>query len=141
MKAFIYARTSTNHTDPQDQVTACKKYAEQNGYEVSEIFIDAGFSGLNKERPSYQKLLNSLNDSNDYTVIAYSPGSISRDMADIMDIRRKCHIKTVTGPEIPDEKMMDIMLHASIALKELESNLEKDHDATWKDELDSDDES
>ena len=48
MKAFIYARTSSDDgekTSITNQIEECKKYAQKNGWEVVGTFFDKDISG------------------------------------------------------------------------------------------------
>jgi DNA invertase Pin-like site-specific DNA recombinase len=57
MSNYIYARKAVeSQVDIEVQVQECRKYAEQHGLEVNEIFIDNGFSGVDNNRPSFTKL-------------------------------------------------------------------------------------
>ncbi|GEM_PF-6340662 len=62
MRAVIYARVSTEEQAQKElsipsQIEICKKFAVQNGYEVIDIFIDAGKSGTTSEREAFQELI------------------------------------------------------------------------------------
>ena len=62
MRAVIYARVSTEEQAQRElsipsQIDICKKFATQNGYEVIDIFIDAGKSGTTSEREAFQELI------------------------------------------------------------------------------------
>ena len=62
MRAVIYARVSTEEQAQRElsipsQIDICRKFAVQNGYEVVDVFIDAGKSGTTSERESFQELI------------------------------------------------------------------------------------
>lgn len=62
-RAAIYCRLSReDETDSESisigsQKMIVQRYCEENGFEVVEEYIDDGFSGLNFNRPSFQRLL------------------------------------------------------------------------------------
>lgn len=79
MNTYIYARSATQSSATvEDQVKKCKQYAEEKGLEVNEVFIDDGFSGLDEDRPGYNKLLNTVKVED--TVIAASAEAFSRNL-------------------------------------------------------------
>ncbi len=58
--AALYARYSTDRQDArsiEDQGRNCRRFAVANGYEVVELFDDAGVSGATLERGGLQRLL------------------------------------------------------------------------------------
>ena len=56
MKAIIYVRTSTLEQFPEKQISECKSFAEQRGYEVIEI-IEEKVSAFKKvQRPQYERI-------------------------------------------------------------------------------------
>jgi len=60
---YIYARVSTDKQAKQnisipDQLARCKAYAELNGLEVVDEFVDAGRSGTDDDnRPAFQEMM------------------------------------------------------------------------------------
>ena len=56
MKAVIYTRTSTAEQFPEKQITECRAFAEQRGYEIIDIFQEklSGFKQI--ERPLYDNI-------------------------------------------------------------------------------------
>jgi DNA invertase Pin-like site-specific DNA recombinase len=55
MRAALYARTACLTQDLKSpvelQLETLRNYATQNGMEIVEEFIDAGYSGLRRDRP------------------------------------------------------------------------------------------
>ena len=62
MKAFIYARVSTDEQAEQGksietQLKICRKWAKENAYQITGEFIDDGKSATNLNRPALKDLL------------------------------------------------------------------------------------
>ena len=60
-KVAIYCRVaSKNRIEIKKQKEILKNYCNENNYEIYKIYIDNGYSGLDDNRPNYNKLLNIL---------------------------------------------------------------------------------
>jgi DNA invertase Pin-like site-specific DNA recombinase len=91
MNIFIYARTAQKSQNKiEAQVQACKEFATKEGYEISEVFIDDGFSGISDDRPSYKKLLEAAKQGD--TVIVSSAGSLYRDTSKLFALKNKFNL-------------------------------------------------
>ena len=60
--AAIYVRVSTSRQAEADlslpdQVAQCKRFCEQRGWEVAEVFTEPGASALDDERPVFQEMI------------------------------------------------------------------------------------
>lgn len=75
----IYARTAADNDIIENQVAACKRFAEENGLSVVEIYIDNGFSGINLERPSLTKMLEDSKKGLYKKAIIFDITRLSRD--------------------------------------------------------------
>ena len=59
-KSVVYARYSSDSQTEQSiegQVRVCKEYAERNGIEILEYYIDRAMTGTNDNRPEFQRML------------------------------------------------------------------------------------
>ena len=85
MKAAIYCRVSTEDqeregTSLQSQLEACKKLAEERGYEVAEEYTAMEtYSGLSLDRPKLNDVRQWVRDNGVDAVIAYTLDRLSRD--------------------------------------------------------------
>ena len=85
MRAALYARVSTEDqeregTSLQSQVEACKKLAQELGYDVPEGFIvTETYSGLSLDRPRLDEVRQWVRDKEVDAVIAYTLDRLSRD--------------------------------------------------------------
>ncbi|MFC1861739.1 recombinase family protein [Chloroflexota bacterium] len=85
MKAAIYCRVSTEDqeregTSLQSQLEACKKLAQEQGYEAPEEFIfKETYSGLSIDRPKLNEVRQYVREKRLDMVIAYTLDRLSRD--------------------------------------------------------------
>ncbi|MBB6694361.1 recombinase family protein [Cohnella xylanilytica] len=96
MKAYIYARTSTELQDPASQVELCQKYAEENGYEVKDVFIDRGYSATD-DRPRFSKLNEALEKEKAVVIVAHIDRLFERDKDKFQEFNFKYEVKSVKG--------------------------------------------
>jgi len=85
--AVFYGRVSTEeqarHGYGLDaQQADCKKWAELNGYQIVEYFIDAGKTGTNMDRQGMRNLLSYIKKHSVSTVITWKLDRLSRNMKD-----------------------------------------------------------
>jgi DNA invertase Pin-like site-specific DNA recombinase len=59
-RTAIYVRVSTDHQTVENQLAALQQVAERRGWQVIEVYSDAGISGAKgrKDRPGLDRLLN-----------------------------------------------------------------------------------
>ena len=66
--AVIYARTATQEQSKNDSIEhqkeECLKFAEQNVYQVKNIFADVGYPANKLDRPELQKLMEYCRNKN-----------------------------------------------------------------------------
>ena len=85
MKAAIYCRVSTEDqeregTSLQSQLEACKKLAQEQGYDVSEgSIVMETYSGLSFDRPKLNEVRQWVRDKEVDAVVAYTLDRLSRD--------------------------------------------------------------
>ena len=85
MKAAIYCRVSTEDqeregTSLQSQLEACKKLAQEQGYDVPEgSIVMETYSGLSFDRPKLNEVRQWVRDKEVDAVIAYTLDRLSRD--------------------------------------------------------------
>jgi site-specific DNA recombinase len=86
VRAGVYARySSDNQSDASidDQVRVCRAEIERNGWDLVEVYADAGISGASTFRPGYQKLLLDASTGVIDLVVAEGLDRLSRDLADV----------------------------------------------------------
>ena len=87
----LYARTNRNGIHPDHinniahQIEFLKKYASENGYKNCEVFADADYSGLDFDRPSWNRLIDEIKKGNVENVIVKSKSRIGRSTIKVME--------------------------------------------------------
>ena len=56
-----------------------EKYCKDNGYEIYDYYIDDGYSGLNYNRPNFQRMLQDIEDGKIDLVITKDLSRLGRD--------------------------------------------------------------
>ncbi|WP_169833041.1 recombinase family protein [Geosporobacter ferrireducens] len=95
--AGIYSRKSLftgKGESVKNQIDACMEYAASKGWDTV-VYFDEGFSGQNKNRPGFQKLLKDIDQGKIQHVIFYKLDRISRKMLDIMEFIEKTNGKGI----------------------------------------------
>ncbi len=80
--AVIYARYSSDnqrHESIDAQVRACTKYAQDNGYTVSKIYIDEAKTGTNDDRDEFQQMIKDSKAKSFNFVIVHKLDRFSRN--------------------------------------------------------------
>ncbi|HEY8931419.1 MAG TPA: recombinase family protein [Mucilaginibacter sp.] len=107
-QAVIYCRVSTKEQVDEgnslvSQERLCREYAQKEGYEIAEIFIEKGESAKTADRKELKRMLEYCTAKKDrvQAVIAYKVDRISRNIADysMIKVRLKkanVFIKSVT---------------------------------------------
>lgn len=88
-KVAIYTRVSTTNQAEEgfsidEQIDRLTKYAEAMGWQVSDTYTDAGFSGAKLERPAMQRLINDIENKAFDTVLVYKLDRLSRSVRDTL---------------------------------------------------------
>jgi len=123
-RAVIYCRVSTKEQAKEGgslltQKRACTEYAEDNGYEIIETFIEEGESAKTQNRTQLKRLMSFCADrkNNVHAVIAYKIDRISRNMDDYSYLRlyfkkHKVEIKSTSEAieDNPAGRFMENML-------------------------------
>ena len=84
-KAVIYARFSSHkqqETSIEGQIKVCEDYANREGVEIIDTYIDRAISGTTDKRPSFNRMiLDSENGDFDY-IIVYKLDRFARNRLD-----------------------------------------------------------
>ncbi len=92
MRAAIYARySSDNQRDAsiEDQVRECRARADQEEWNVVQVYADRGISGATTLRPGYQQLLEDGRSGSFDVVLAEGLDRLSRDQEDIAGLYKQ----------------------------------------------------
>ena len=87
MKAAIYIRVSTlNQAENGESLDLQKErlssYAQSQGWEITEVYEDAGLSGGSSNRPAFQKLIGDAKQKKFDVVLVYKIDRLSRSILD-----------------------------------------------------------
>ena len=87
----LYARVSTKEQAKEgysidEQVERLKKYCEAHGRSDFKVFVDAGFSGANVDRPDLQKMIQEARAGKLEKVIVYKLDRLSRSQKDTLHL-------------------------------------------------------
>jgi len=89
MRAVIYARYSSDNqreASIDDQIEVCRRYAEREGWDVSEVYQDRAISGSSAMRPGYQNLLIDAEAKKFDIILCEALDRIGRRLADVADL-------------------------------------------------------
>ncbi|EKF52428.1 recombinase family protein [Lactococcus garvieae] len=101
----IYCRVSTTNQAEDgysigEQQDKLRKYCDIMGWNVAEVYTDAGFSGSNIERPAMQKMLKAAKLKQFNTILVYKLDRLSRSTSDnlylIKEVFKKNNIEFVS---------------------------------------------
>lgn len=90
--AVIYARYSSHSqrdVSIDQQVRACRQYAERNGIDVLQVYEDHALTGTNDRRPGFQKMIRDASLSAWDYVIVYTLDRFARDRYDSAVYKRQ----------------------------------------------------
>lgn len=103
--AVIYARYSSHSQRDvaiEQQVAACKRFAEKNGIKVVTVYEDRAMTGTNDRRPGFQKMMKDAEKGGWNYVIVYSLDRFARDRYDSAVYKRQlknCGVKVLSAME------------------------------------------
>lgn len=85
MKAVIYARISTNEQSNYSlgaQVEECRAFIEKERYELTNVYMDDGYSAKNMNRPQLQQMLSDLKQRKFNIIVIWRLDRLTRDTMD-----------------------------------------------------------
>ncbi|HBO2456844.1 TPA: recombinase family protein [Pseudomonas aeruginosa] len=68
----------------EEQERKLKSFCEINDWSVSDVFIDAGFSGAKRDRPELQRMMNDIKRFD--LVLVYKLDRLTRNVRDLLDL-------------------------------------------------------
>lgn len=90
--AVIYARYSSHaqrEVSIEQQLRACKKFAEQQGIEILKTYEDRALTGTSDRRPGFQQMIKDAERSDWIYVIVYTLDRFARDRYDSAVYKRQ----------------------------------------------------
>lgn len=90
--AVIYARYSSERQNEQSiegQLRVINQFAEKEGYNVIDAYIDRAMTGRNDDRPSFQKMISDSSNKAFQYVLVYKLDRFSRNRYDSAVYKKK----------------------------------------------------
>ena len=90
--ATIYARYSSERQTEQSiegQLDVCKKYAEQNGLQIIDTYIDRAMTGTNDNRAAFQQMLSDSDKAAWEIVLVYAIDRFGRNSIEVSMNKQK----------------------------------------------------
>lgn len=122
-KAVIYARFSSaaqNEQSIEGQLTVCHEYAERNGYQIVNEYIDRAISGRSDDRPDFQRMIEDSKSGAFQYVLVYKLDRFARNRYDsaIYKVQlKKNGVKVISCMENigdnPESIILEAVLEAS----------------------------
>ena len=110
-RAAIYARYSTDQqrdASIEDQVRLCRERAAREGWEVAEVYADAGLSGASMMRPGIQQLMKDALAGKFTVVLAEALDRLSRDQEDIAGVYKRLRFAGVSIITLSEGEVGDL---------------------------------
>lgn len=88
-RAALYARYSSDlqrDASIADQIDLCRRYAEQMGFDVVDVFEDRAISGSSTDRPGYQALLRNARAGAFDVIVVEALDRLTRRLADVAQV-------------------------------------------------------
>ena len=138
--AVIYARYSSHSqrdVSIEQQLKACRRFAERQGLRVVSVYEDRALTGTSDKRPGFQKMIHDAEHNNWDYVIVYTLDRFARDRYDSAVYKRRlksCGVKVLSAMEnISDDPtgiLMESLLEglAEYYSKELSQKVRRGHE-------------
>lgn len=86
MKAFLYARVSTNNgQNPEMQLGELRDYCARRGFEIAGEFVDAGICGAKERRPQLDTMLAACRKRKADAVVVYRYDRFARSLRQLVN--------------------------------------------------------
>ena len=106
-RAALYVRVSTDHQSVENQVRELRQVAERRGWEVTEVYRDAGISGAKgrDQRPGLDALLKDASRRRFDVVMAWAIDRLGRSLVDLLGTIQ--HLEAVGVDLYLDQQSID----------------------------------
>jgi DNA invertase Pin-like site-specific DNA recombinase len=106
-RAAIYARVSTDTQTVENQIRELRRIAERRGWEVVEVYTDAGISGAKdrSQRPGLDRMLKDAGRRNFDVVMAWAIDRVGRSLIDLLGTIQ--HLEAVGVDLYLDQQSID----------------------------------
>lgn len=105
----LYARVSTQEQAKEgysidEQIDRLKLYSKAHGHEDFKIYVDAGYSGANTNRPDLQRMIKDVRNGLLEKVVVYKLDRLSRSQKDTLELIEDVFLKNGVDFESMNEK-------------------------------------
>ena len=92
-RAALYLRVSTDHQTTENQRQHLTEVAERAGWEIVEIYEDAGISGAKgrKDRPAFDRMCKDATRRRFDVIMAWSVDRLGRSLQDLVTFLGELH--------------------------------------------------
>jgi DNA invertase Pin-like site-specific DNA recombinase len=106
-RAALYVRVSTDRQTVENQELQLRQVAERRGWEVIEVYNDAGISGAKdrKQRPGLDRMLNDANRRHFDVVLCWAIDRLGRSLIDLLTTIQ--HLEAVGVDLYIDQQSID----------------------------------
>jgi DNA invertase Pin-like site-specific DNA recombinase len=106
-RAALYVRVSTDHQSVQNQIAELRQVAERRGWQVVEIYRDAGISGAKgrDKRPGLDAMLNDASRRRFDVAMVWAIDRLSRSLIDLLGTIQ--HLEVVGVDLYLDQQHLD----------------------------------
>ncbi len=106
-RAALYVRVSTDKQTVENQELQLRQVAERRGWEVVEVYDDAGISGAKdrKQRPGLDRMLNDASGRKFDVVMAWAIDRVGRSLVDLLGTIQ--HLEAVGCDLFIDQQNID----------------------------------
>jgi DNA invertase Pin-like site-specific DNA recombinase len=106
-RAALYVRVSTDHQSVESQIRGLRQVAERRGWQVAEVYRDAGISGAKgrDQRPGLDGLLKDASRRKFDVVMAWAIDRLGRSLIDLLNTIQ--HLEVVGVDLYLDQQSID----------------------------------
>ena len=118
MKGVIYARYSSDNQREESiegQIRECKAYADKNGIDIIEIYIDRALSAKTDNRPDFQRMIKNSTSRSFEVILVWKLDRFARnryDAAHYKSVLRKNGVKVTSATENISDGSEGILLES-----------------------------
>jgi DNA invertase Pin-like site-specific DNA recombinase len=95
MRAAIYARVSTQEQTVEQQVRACVKYCEVQGW-TYDIYADEGVSGAKTSRPEFNKMMSGIRADTYQAIVIWKLDRLGRSTIHLLQLLEEFRNRNIT---------------------------------------------
>jgi len=91
----IYARTSQADQNAETQLLALRDYCERMNYNITDEYVDSGFSGKNTNRPQFERLLADMRVKKIQCILVWKIDRVGRSLQHLLSFLQELRNKNV----------------------------------------------